>query len=125
MGIGVSKTTIVFRLDGERRTLDFQRVPFRAWPELKKATGFTQSSLIQAMAQSDVEAAVALVWLQRVQRDRKLRYVEVYQEYEDNDSAVDLELLELHSDGKKIRLADDDEDDAPDEEESDPTGRAV
>lgn len=102
MAVGVVEATIKFRLNGRRKTLDFRQVPFKAWPALKGATGFTQRTLIDALIAQDVEAIVALIWLERAQRERRLRYIDVYQEIESNDDDDDIEIYQLIVEGRKF-----------------------
>ncbi|MGH3942622.1 MAG: hypothetical protein ACRDTG_29165 [Pseudonocardiaceae bacterium] len=118
MPIGVADTTIRFRIDDRRLTLDYRKVPFSAWGELKAAVGFTQSTLVKALGDSDLDAVVALVWLERKQRERKLRFVELYHDLQHTEEHQDIEITEIVIAGRSYG---DTETDA-DEEESDPTG---
>lgn len=102
MAVGVVKATIKFTLNGKKKVLDFRRVPFKVWPALKNATGFTQRSLIDALIAQDVEAIVALIWLERTQRERKLRYLDVFQEVESSDDDDDIEVYQLIVEGRKF-----------------------
>lgn len=73
---------IVFELDGEEKRLDFRKVPFSAWGELKRELGFTVASLIDALGAVDVTAYGALMWLERRQHDRSLKWATVQRELE-------------------------------------------
>jgi hypothetical protein len=120
MAVGVVKATIKFTLNGRKKTLDFRQVPFKVWPALKAANGFTQRTLVDALIAQDVEAIVALIWLERTQRERKLRYIDVFQEIESSDDDDDIEVYQLIVEGRKFG---DDEPDTDDEdaEGEDPT----
>lgn len=119
MAVGVVKATIKFTLNGKKKVLDFRRVPFKVWPALKNATGFTQRSLIDALIAQDVEAIVALIWLERTQRERKLRYLDVFQEVESSDDDDDIEVYQLIVEGRKFG-DDEPEGDGDDDADEDP-----
>lgn len=121
MAVGVAKAQITFRLDSCRLTLDYRKVPFGAWGELKSATTFTQSTLLKALGDSDVEAVVAVIWLERKQRERKLRYADVYRELEQADDDVDFEIVKLVIDGRVIIADDEGDEGAGGTDEEDPT----
>lgn len=117
---GVADVKIRFRLGERKLTLDYGKVPFSAWPQLKQATGFTQRTMVDAIInESDLEAIVALIWLERKQRERKLRYLDVYHELEASDSDEDFEIINLSIDG---RLIGDTEDEDGESDDEDPTG---
>lgn len=128
MAIGVTNTQITFRVAERTLTLDFRRVPFNSWAELKKATRFTQSTLIDALSNADTEAAVGLLWLERRQRERKLRYIDVYTDVDQSDSNDELEITRVVVNGRTYYEEPTDDDDvagddpASGEEEEDPTG---
>lgn len=113
MAVGVAKAKITFRLGARRLTLDYRRVPFSAWSELKTATTFTQSTLLKAIGDADLEAIVAVIWMERKQRERKLRYFDVYRELENAEEDEDFEILQLVVDGRVI-IKEDDEDEPED-----------
>lgn len=121
MAIGVSNTQIRFRVGARTLTLDYRRVPFSSWAELKKATGFTQATLMDALGQADTEAVVGLVWLERRQRERKLRYIDVYTEVDQGDSDDEMEILRIVVNGRTYYDETTGDDPASGEEE-DPTG---
>lgn len=119
MAVGVAKARLAFTLDARRLTLDYRKVPFSAWSELKRATGFTQSTLVHALGEADLDAVVAVIWLERKQRERKLRYADVYREMEQADDDVDFEIVKLVIDGRVI--IDDESDDDESDDDEDPT----
>lgn len=102
MAVGVLDATIKFTLNGRKKTLDFRQVPFKVWPALKSSTGFTQRTLVDALISQDVEAIVALIWLERTQRERRLRYIDVYQEIEASDTDDDIDIYQLIVEGRKF-----------------------
>lgn len=122
MAVGVVKATIKFTLNGKKKTLDFRQVPFKTWPALKNATGFTQRSLIDALIAQDVEAIVALIWLERTQRERKLRYLDVFAEVESSDDDDDIEVYQLIVEGRKFGDDEPDADDTDTDDEDPTTG---
>lgn len=121
MAVGVVKATIKFTLNGKKKTLDFRQVPFKAWPALKNSTGFTQRTLLDALMAQDVEAIVALIWLERVQREKRLRYLDVYQEVESSDDDDDIDVYQLIIDGRKFGDDEPGDDTDADEGDEDPT----
>lgn len=119
MAVGVLDVKMVFKLGARTLTLDFRKIPFMAWGELKQATGFTQRTLIKALDDMDLDAVVAVIWLERKQRERKLRYVEVYQELQSAESDEDFEMLDMILKGRS--LSGEPADDEDQGEDGDPT----
>lgn len=117
--VGVTNTEIRFKLGERKLTLNYRKVPFSAWAELKRTVGFTQKTLLQGIAELDVEAVAALIWLERKQRERKLSIVEVLNamDADGGEDADEFEILAMRIDGKSIIR----EDGAEDEGEPDPT----
>lgn len=112
----VPDIVFIFDLNGERKRLEYRKLPFSAWSELKAALGFTPTTLVDAMHQYDLEAYGAVIWLERKQRERMLRWVEIRRELERND--VDFEAVDVLVDGASVLF------DAPEPEpepEPDPT----
>lgn len=103
---------VVFEVNGQRKRLDYRKLPFSAWSELKAALSFTPVSLLEAMATFDLEAIAALVWLERKQHERGLRWHVVKDELETAD--IDFNPVDMIIDGRS-RMG------APTEEEPDPT----
>jgi hypothetical protein len=93
----VPDIVFVFDLNGERKRLEYRKLPFSAWSELKASLGFTPTTLVEAMRDYDLEAFGAIIWLERKQRERMLRWVEIRRELERND--VDLEAVDVIVDG--------------------------
>lgn len=102
MAVGILDVKIKFRLGQRTLTLDYRRVPFRGWGELKQTTTFTQRTLFTALNDYDLDAITALIWLERKQRERSLRYMDVYQELATADDDQDFELLDLVMNGKSL-----------------------
>lgn len=111
---------VVFRftVNGREKKLEYQQVPLRAWSELKQAIEFTPQTLISALGDQDVEAIVALIWLERKQRERALGYRQVMREV--SDDPPDVEIVGLVVNGNVI--IGDEDDDEDDEEERPTTG---
>jgi hypothetical protein len=105
---------IVFKLNEERKELNYRKLNFAAWSELKAQLGFTPLTLMSAAQTYDLEAFGAIMWLERRQRERTLRWPEVRRDLERVD--VDFELIDFIVDG----VSQSGEDDEP-EEEPDPT----
>lgn len=118
MAVGVIKAQVVFQLGARTLTLDYKRVPFSAWTELKKAADLTQKTLLDAIGDADLGAIYALIWLERTQRERNLRYATVVGELSAADD--DFRLIRLVVDGQAFGEQEDDAE--PGEEETDPTG---
>lgn len=120
--VGVTNTEIRFRLGERRLTLRFRKVPFSAWAELKRTLGFTQQTVLKGIAELDVEAVAALIWLERKQRERKLNLVEVINSMDSDgdEDAPEFQILAMMIDGKSV-IIDRDEADADDGDEPDPT----
>lgn len=116
MSVGMIDCQIDFQLGSRRLRVDYRRVPFSAWVDLKKATGFTPQTLFEGIGKVDPEAFAAILFLERKQRERKLRYPMFVQEFEEMDD--DFELLQITLDGRKL-VPDDEEID--DEVVEDPT----
>lgn len=104
MAVGVVDTKIKFKLGARELTLDYRRVPFMKWGELKQATTFTQKTLVSALFELDLDAIVALIWLERTQRERKLSYLDVHQELSNANGGddEDFEVLDLIIKGKSV-----------------------
>ena len=103
---------IKFSLDGNEQTLDYRRVPFVAWRELKAAVSFTPLTLVQEMARGDLDAIGAVIWLNRKQTARKLQFAEVQRDLAD---VGEFELVDLIVKGQSQATGEKDED------EPDPT----
>lgn len=114
----VPDAQIVMTVDGRRKTLDYRKVPFKAWSELKARFEFTPQTLFQAMSNGDVEAGLALLWFERRQRERSLTYAKFIKDFDD-DHAPDIDVIGIRLDGRWIVEPDDDVDD--DVEGEDPT----
>jgi len=104
MAVGVTDTKIQFKLGNRELTLDYRRVPFMKWSELKQTTTFTQRTLVTALSELDLDAIVALIWLERTQRERKLSYLDVYQEMANSDGGdhEDFEITDMIIKGKSV-----------------------
>lgn len=89
----VPDISILFKTNGEEKRLDFQRVPFSAWSELKRDLHFTPKTLPEAMAEFDLEAFGAVIWLERRQTERTLSWASVRQQLD--KGAFDFEILEV------------------------------
>lgn len=81
---------IKFSLDGNEHTLDYKRVPFNAWSELKQIAQFTPATLLTALGQWDMDAITALVWLDRKQVSRRAKFAETQQELAKGDHNFEL-----------------------------------
>lgn len=102
MAVGVVDTKIRFKLGTRELTLDYRRVPFMKWSELKQVTKFTQRTLMKALDDLDLDAIVALIWLERTQRERKLNFVDVYQELQTADDDADFDITDVIIKGKSV-----------------------
>jgi hypothetical protein len=78
----VENVEILFNLNGERKSLRYRRLPFSVWSELKAQLKFTSMSLLEAWMGGDVEAVGAIIWLERRQSERTLRWPTVRAELE-------------------------------------------
>lgn len=116
MAIGVLNVKIKFRLGARTLTMDYRKLPFQAWGELKAATSFTQRTLIAALDQLDLDAFAAVIWLERKQRERKLRYLDVYQELSAPDYNTEFEMLDVVLNDRSLSGGTDEAD-----EDGDPT----
>jgi hypothetical protein len=101
----VPDIVIIFQLDGERKQLSYRKIPFSGWSELKAALGFTPMTLGDAMISADLEAVGALIWLERKQRERDLRWPEVRRLLDREDHS--LEVLGAIVDGEVVMGEDD------------------
>lgn len=121
--VGVTNTEIRFKLGERKLTLRYRKVPFSAWAELKRVIGFTQRTLLNGIADLDVEAVAALIWLERKQRERKLPLVEVLNgmDTDGDEDAPEFEILTMTIDGKSIIVGGDQDDEAEDASEANPT----
>lgn len=98
----VPNLVIVFDLNGERHRLNFRRVSFNAWSELKRELGFTPKTIIDAVGDFDVEAIGAVIWLDRRQHDRKVQWGTVRQELERADPEPEFALVDFIGDGESL-----------------------
>lgn len=96
----VPDIAIVFTLNGQRKELRYRNLPFSIWSELKSQLSFTPTSLLDAVQNYDLEALGAIIWLERKQHERTLRWPEVRADLERNDA--DLEFLNASVDGRFI-----------------------
>lgn len=102
MAVGVIDMKIRFKLGARELTLDYRRVPFMKWAELKQVTGFVQRTLMTALDNLDLDAIVAVIWLERVQRERKLNFADVRQELMNAESDEDFEVTDVIVKGKSV-----------------------
>jgi hypothetical protein len=115
----IPNVSIIFKLDGQRQRLDFRRLPFSVWGELKRELGFTPRSLLDALDNVDVEAIGALIWLERRQHNRRLPWAEVRRELETAGAELEFEPLDVLAEGKSLFGSDEEE--AEEDAETDPT----
>lgn len=102
MATGVIDVKVKFKLGNRELTLDFRRVPFMKWSELKQATTFTQRTLMTALDALDLDAIAALIWLERTQRERRLNYLDVHQELANATEDEDFEVTDMIIKGKSV-----------------------
>ena len=88
----VPDISILFKLDGVDKRLDFKKVPFSAWSELKRELQFTPQTLTFAMRESDVESFAAIIWLERRQTETGLAWASVRSQFEKH--VPDFELVD-------------------------------
>jgi hypothetical protein len=112
----VPDIVLVFKLNGVRKELHYRKISFSAWSELKAQLGFTPLTLGSAMALVDQEALGAIIWLERKQRERNLRWSEVRRDIENNDYELDYVGTIIDGVGEF-----DEEDEPAPEVEADPT----
>lgn len=101
----VPDVVIVFDLDGERKRLDYKRLPWSTWEDIKQSPGFTAYGLLAALEKIDPPAIACILWLERKQRERSLRYVEVSRQIaRDLEAGIDhdFELVDLIVDGEAM-----------------------
>lgn len=124
MSIGVLDIKVDFVLNGRTLHLDFRKVPLAAWVDLKRSAQLTPGTIVSDSAQGDPLAVGALVFLERKQRERRLRWAQFYPEYERmfEESGDDFVVTRMSVAGQEI--TDDDEhtvDDTGEDDEPDPT----
>ena len=112
----VPDVQLVFRFNGKRKVLNYRKLPFSVWSELKAQLAFTPFSLIDAAQSYDLEALGAIIWLERKQLERALRWPEVRRALEHDD--VDFEFVDAIVNGE---AAVGEEDEAAAEAQADPT----
>ena len=112
----VPDIVLVFKLNDERKELHYRKVPFSAWSELKQQLGFTAGTLIGALGTVDLEAIGAVIWLERKQHERSLRWTDVRGSLERDE--YDFEAVDVITDGESMNGEDDDP--APPEEDAEP-----
>lgn len=132
---------IKFRYRGEERALRYRGFPVFFWRILKKETKsageFTPKSLFEGLLDDDVDAIVAMLFLEERTRtnDNAVTFEKVYRRVKPDDA---LELLDLLADGESVLHGDDEDEDEqaageafagdepeePEEEEPDPTTAA-
>lgn len=124
MATGILDCQIEFTLGTRKLVCDYGNVQFTAWGELKRTTGFTQKTLLQALAEVDLDATAALIWLERKQRERKVRIDDVYDAMQSSQDKI--LITQITIDGKDYLDGDSDEDDedvaaaVDDEDDADP-----
>jgi hypothetical protein len=96
----VSDIVYVFKLNGERKELHYRKIPFSGWSELKSQLGFTPTTLLESLVGGDLEAVGAMIWLERKQRERMLRWNDVRRELERDE--VDFEGVGMIADGQVV-----------------------
>lgn len=95
MAVGVGKALAYFRLGDRSLVLDYRKVPAGAWRTVKSATGFTQSTIMKAVLEGDLDAVVSLVYLERSQRERNLQYLTVQNELDEADTEFEFQALDV------------------------------
>lgn len=89
----VPDITVVFTLDERRLQLRFRALPIGVWSELKHALKFTPKTLLEGAQDGDIEAALAIVWLERRQRERNLSWLDVRRDVE--KTSPEFEIVDL------------------------------
>lgn len=98
----VPDVRIIFEFDGKRRELNYKKLPLSAWSELKQATGFSPRTLLDAVGDFDVEAVVGAIWLERKQRERRLKYAQAYQDLSDKWGEVEFDVHDVVVEGRSL-----------------------
>lgn len=110
----VPDVAVLYELDGKPRRLDYRKVSFHAWSQVKQA-GFTPMTLIdEGLAKYDLDAIGCLVFLDRAQTNRRLSLSDVVHDLMTSDDA-EFELIDILSEGRSL-LGEDDEGEEPDED---------
>ena len=91
----VPDIVIAFKLDGTAKELDYRKLPFTTWQELKAALGFTPLSLLEALSAVDMEAVGAIIWLERKQHERRLAWREIVRDLDKEDHTFHLEAARV------------------------------
>ena len=108
----VPDINIIFKLNGVLKTLCFRKLPLSVWSELKRVLTFTPKTLILGLEDADVDAATAVVWLERRQTERKLAYHESRRDLEELDG--EFEVMDFIIEGRSANGEDPAEADDPD-----------
>lgn len=103
----VPDIAVLFDLDGNRRRLDYRKVPFQAWSQVKQA-GFTPMTLIdQGLMQFDLDAIACVMFLDKAQSDRRASVQDTFKALMAGDDA-EFELVDILEHGRSLLGGDDD-----------------
>lgn len=108
----IANVSVLFTVNGQDKRLDYRKVPFFVWEQLESNHGLTISGLLPAIIDGSVRAVVALLWLERKQRERKLTYDEVRKAIDD-DAPPEVVITDVIRDGKSVLTREEEEDEAP------------
>lgn len=111
----VPDIAVLFDLDGDRRRLDYRRVPFAAWAQVKKV-GFTPMTLIDSgIMQYDLEAIACVMFLDKAQTDRRATVTDTFKALMAGEDA-EFELVDVLEHGRSLLGGDDNEQTKEDED---------
>ena len=85
----VPDVVLIFKLNEERKELNYRKLPFSAWTELKASLGFTPMTLLSAVSDFDLEAIGGVIWMERKQHEKALRWNDVRRELERDDATFE------------------------------------
>lgn len=106
----VPDIAVLFELDGQSHRLDYRKVPFQAWQQVKKA-GFTPMTLIDdGLANFDLDAIACVIFLDRAQSNRRASLGDVLQGLATAEDDYEFELEDVLNKGRSMLGGSDDVD---------------
>lgn len=89
------KVVIQFTFGSRELTLDYRKISAATWSELKAVLGLTPQTVVTSLADWDIDAVGAVIWLERKQRERKLGWRAFRDELEGADEDRDFQITEI------------------------------
>lgn len=91
---------VEFRHGQRTLSVAYRQLPLFVWENLKQQLGYNPVTLLDALTEQEIDATAAVIWLERLQRERKLGYREVMRELNEDDR--EFELVDVRHEGESF-----------------------